>query len=117
MLLLEKGGLASAAMVHRYNTAIFYNGVGGGEGSFSMCTFWLVDALSRVGAYDRKYVDEAVTLFESTLGFGMICRCLAKRLVGVGSSRAIGRRLLAHLALVSAPFHLYRGAKPSYVAV
>lgn len=29
------------------------SGVGGREGAFSMCTFWLVEALTRAGAYDK----------------------------------------------------------------
>jgi hypothetical protein len=30
------------------------DGVGGREGSFSMCTFWLVEALTRAGKYDNR---------------------------------------------------------------
>jgi GH15 family glucan-1,4-alpha-glucosidase len=44
----EKGGLTSTGLVYRYNTTKSDDGVGGREGAFSMCTFWLVEALTRV---------------------------------------------------------------------
>ncbi|KAI9751763.1 MAG: hypothetical protein M1835_001172, partial [Candelina submexicana] len=43
----EKGGLTSTGLVYRYNSLKSDDGVGGREGSFSMCTFWLVEALTR----------------------------------------------------------------------
>lgn len=49
----EKGGLTSTGLVYRYNTLKSDDGVGGREGAFSMCTFWLVEALTRAGAYDK----------------------------------------------------------------
>lgn len=68
----EKGGLTSTGLVYRYNTVKSDDGVGGREGAFSMCTFWLVEALTRAsttritvlpqltdnqaGAYDDKYL-------------------------------------------------------------
>lgn len=44
----DKGGLTSTGLVYRYNHALSDDGVGGREGAFSMCTFWLVEALTRV---------------------------------------------------------------------
>ena len=44
----EKGGLTSTGLVYRYDTDKADDGVGGREGTFSMCTFWLVEALTRV---------------------------------------------------------------------
>jgi GH15 family glucan-1,4-alpha-glucosidase len=46
----DKGGLTSTGLVYRYNHALSDDGVGGQEGAFSMCTFWLVEALTRVSA-------------------------------------------------------------------
>ena len=40
-------------------------GVGGQEGAFSMCTFWLVEAMTRAGVYESDYLARAVTLFEN----------------------------------------------------
>ena len=47
----EKGGLTSTGLVYRYNTVKSDDGVGGREGAFSMCTFWLVEALTRVSSF------------------------------------------------------------------
>ena len=40
-------------------------GVGGQEGAFSMCTFWLVEAMTRAGVYEPEYLARAVDLFEN----------------------------------------------------
>ena len=34
-----------------------------------MCTFWLVEALTRAGAYDKKYLVRAINIFENMLSF------------------------------------------------
>ena len=52
----EKGGLTSTGLVYRYNTTHSDGGVGGREGAFSMCTFWLVEALTRA-CITRRFVD------------------------------------------------------------
>lgn len=35
------------------------DGVGGAEGAFSLCTLWGVEALTRAGAYEPKYLETA----------------------------------------------------------
>lgn len=52
---LDKGGLTSTGLVHRYNTSQSDDGVGGDEGAFSMCTFWLVEALTRVRSHSHLH--------------------------------------------------------------
>lgn len=69
LLSTEKGGLTSTGLVYRYNTATSDDGVGGSEGAFSMCTFWLVEALTRAGQYDKKYLVRAVNIFEVSQDF------------------------------------------------
>ncbi|KAK5135740.1 hypothetical protein LTR08_004726 [Meristemomyces frigidus] len=111
MLPLDKGGLTSAGMVHRYNTTLSNDGVGGGEGAFSMCTFWLVEALTRAGAYDHKYLEQAVTLFESTLGFGNHLTMFSEEIGKSGEQLGNTPQAFSHLALVSAAFNLDRVMK------
>lgn len=43
--------------------------VGGEEGTFGLCTLWCIEALTRVGAYDRPRLDRAVRMFEDFLQY------------------------------------------------
>lgn len=65
----EKGGLTINNLVYRYNHQTSHDGVGGEEGAFSMCTFWLVEALTRAGEYDPKLLDQALNIFEEMQGY------------------------------------------------
>lgn len=55
----EKGGLTANNSVYRYNTALSDDGVGGEEGAFSLCTLWCVEACTRAGVYNKKYLEKA----------------------------------------------------------
>lgn len=107
----EKGGLTSAGMVYRYNTLLSDDGVGGDEGAFSMCTFWLVEALTRAGAYERKYLEQAVALFENTLGFGNHLSMFSEEISKSGEQLGNTPQAFSHMALVSAAFNLDRVMK------
>jgi GH15 family glucan-1,4-alpha-glucosidase len=52
--------VGSDGFVHRYCTS---DGLPGGEGSFTLCSLWLVDALALAGR-----LDDARALFERILG-------------------------------------------------
>lgn len=108
---LERGGLTSAGLVHRYNTNLSDDGVGGEEGAFSMCTFWLVEALTRAGAYDRKCLDKAVGLFENALGFGNYLSMFSEEISHTGEQLGNTPQAFSHLALISAAFNLDRVSK------
>ena len=41
--------LVSDSLVYRYNPSASPDGLTGNEGTFSICTFWYVDALARSG--------------------------------------------------------------------
>src|SRR5215831_18663380 len=47
LLPLEKGGLTANSLVYRYNIKEAGDGLSGEEGTFNICTFWLVEALTR----------------------------------------------------------------------
>jgi GH15 family glucan-1,4-alpha-glucosidase len=57
---IQQGLVGKDGFVHRYCTA---DGLPGGEGSFTLCSLWLVDALALAGR-----VDQARALFERILG-------------------------------------------------
>ncbi|KAF2770382.1 Six-hairpin glycosidase [Teratosphaeria nubilosa] len=111
MLPIEKGGLTSAGMVHRYNTRFSNDGVGGEEGAFSMCTFWLIEALTRAGQYDDKYLERAITLFENTLGFANHVGLFSEEINNFGEQLGNTPQAFSHLALISAAFNLDRVSK------
>jgi GH15 family glucan-1,4-alpha-glucosidase len=104
----EKGGLTSTGLVYRYNWAKSNDGVGGREGAFSMCTFWLVEALTRAGAYDSKYLNKAVGIFENMLSFGNHLHMFSEEIARSGEQLGNTPQAFSHLALISAAFNLNR---------
>ncbi|KAK5629955.1 hypothetical protein RRF57_005670 [Xylaria bambusicola] len=104
----EKGGLTVTGLVNRYNSELLDDGVGGKEGAFSMCTFWLVEALTRAGAYDRKYLLRAVNLFENMLGFSNHHSMFSEEISHTGEQLGNTPQAFSHLALISAAFNLDR---------
>src|SRR5262249_32340377 len=67
LLPLEKGGLTANSLVYRYNIKEAEDGLSGEEGTFNICTFWLVEALTRAGRHDRSRLEEARLIFEPTI--------------------------------------------------
>lgn len=104
----ERGGLTSTGLVYRYNTEHSCDGVGGREGAFSMCTFWLVEALTRAGVYDKKYIVRAVNIFENMLNFGNHLGMFSEEIARSGEQLGNTPQAFSHLALISAAFNLDR---------
>ena len=48
--------LVSDSLVYRYNPSASPDGLAGDEGTFSLCTFWYVDALARSGRLEEARV-------------------------------------------------------------
>ena len=61
-----EGGLVSNNLVFRYNLTAEMNddGLKGQEGTFSICTFWAVEAAARLGAYRADFLDKSRFMFE-----------------------------------------------------
>ena len=64
-----KGGLVTNSLVYRYNVNEVNDGLTGDEGTFNICTFWLVEALTRAGRVDPKRLEQARLIFEQMLGY------------------------------------------------
>lgn len=62
------GGLTSDGLVHRYDVERSPDGIFGEEGTFNMCSFWLVEALTRAGRTDPKHLEPARLLFRTDAG-------------------------------------------------
>ncbi|KAF2203884.1 glycosyl hydrolase [Delitschia confertaspora ATCC 74209] len=104
----EKGGLTSTGLVYRYNHLKSDDGVGGREGAFSMCTFWLVEALTRAGVYNRKYHDMAINLFENAMLFRNHLDMYSEEIASSGEQLGNTPQAFSHLALISAAFNMDR---------
>jgi GH15 family glucan-1,4-alpha-glucosidase len=95
--------LVSDSLVYRYNPDLTPDGVGGEEGTFSMCTFWLVEALTLAGR-----LDEARLIFEKMLTYANHLGLYAEQIGPTGEALGNFPQAFTHLALISAAFNLDR---------
>ena len=79
------------------------DGLDGDEGTFSMCTFWLVEALTRAGR-----LDEARLVFEKMLGYANHLGLYSEQVGASGEALGNFPQAFTHLALISAAFNLDR---------
>jgi len=104
----EQDGLVSDSMVYRYNAQSHIDGLEGGEGSFNMCTFWLVEALTRAGRRDRRLLEDARLLFEKMLGYANHLGLYSEQTGNCGEALGNFPQALTHLAMISAAYNLDR---------
>lgn len=102
------GGLVSNGLVYRYDVEKTPDGLRGEEGTFTMCTFWLVEALTRAGHVDRTRLDLARLLFEHVLGYANHLGLYAEEIGPRGEHLGNFPQAFTHLALISAAFNLDR---------
>jgi GH15 family glucan-1,4-alpha-glucosidase len=102
------GGLVSNSLVYRYDLAKSADGLTGNEGTFNMCTFWLVEALTRAGRVDRARLDEARLIFERMLGYANHLGLYAEETGYSGEALGNFPQAFTHLSLISAAFNLDR---------
>lgn len=110
----SEGGLVSDSLVYRYDAARGDDGLHGEEGTFNMCTFWLVEALTRAGRADQQRLDEARLLFERMLGYANHVGLYAEQTGSSGEALGNFPQAFTHVALISAAFNLDRalGGRP-----
>src|SRR5262249_603302 len=104
----QKGGLVSGSLVYRYNVECGLDGLTGDEGTFNICTFWLVEALTRAGWKDRARLDEARLIFEKMLTYANHVGLFAEETGPSGEALGNFPQAFTHLALISAAFNLDR---------
>ena len=102
------GGLAADGLVYRYDPAAAPDGLRGHEGTFNMCSFWLVEALTRAGRTDPSRLEEARLLFEQMLGYANHLGLYAEQTGNSGEALGNFPQAFTHLALISAAFNLDR---------
>ena len=99
----ESGGLVSNSLVYRYNLERSPDGLAGSEGTFNVCTFWLIEALTRAGR-----TQEARLMFEQMLGYGNHLGLYGEETGPSGEALGNFPQAFTHLALISAAFNLDR---------
>jgi GH15 family glucan-1,4-alpha-glucosidase len=102
--------LISNGFVHRYRTDQVDDGVGGGEGAFIACSFWLADAYVMLGRFD-----EAEDLFDRLLAIRNDLGLLAEEY------DPLRRRLtgnfpqgFSHIGLINTAFNLLAARGPAH---
>jgi GH15 family glucan-1,4-alpha-glucosidase len=103
-----EGGLFSDGLVNRYTPGEKSDGLAGEEGTFNICSFWLVEALTRAGATDPARLDQARLLFERMLGFANHLGLYSEQTGSQGEALGNFPQAFTHLALISAAFNLDR---------
>lgn len=104
----DKGGLVSNSLVYRYNLDKTADGLKGEEGTFNICTFWLVEAMTRAGRVDPTKLEEAHLIFEQMLGYANHVGLYAEETGPSGEALGNFPQAFTHLALISAAFNLDR---------
>ncbi len=96
--------LTEDGLVLRYRVEETDDGLSGEEGTFAICSFWLVSALAEIGELDR-----ARALCERLLSYASPLGIYAEE-IEPGSGRQLGNfpQAFTHLALINAVMHIIR---------
>ena len=96
--------LVSDSLVYRYSfDSAAPDGLTGDEGTFSICTFWYVECLSRAGE-----VNKARFYFEKMLGYANHLGLYAEEIGPRGEQLGNFPQAFTHLALISAAYDINR---------
>ncbi|MGY1753484.1 glycoside hydrolase family 15 protein [Blastococcus sp. SYSU D01042] len=91
------GELVTDSLVYRYDPEASPDGLRGSEGTFSLCTFAYVDALTRAGR-----TEDARTAFEKMLTYGNHVGLYSEEIALTGEQIGNFPQAFTHLALIDA---------------
>jgi GH15 family glucan-1,4-alpha-glucosidase len=95
------GELVSDSLVYRYDPAASPDGLRGHEGTFSICTFWYVDALARSGRLEQaRLALEKMFTYANHLGL------YAEEIGQTGEQLGNFPQAFTHLSLINAAVNL-----------
>jgi GH15 family glucan-1,4-alpha-glucosidase len=93
--------LVSDSLVYRYNPSATPDGLQGSEGTFSLCTFWYVDALARAGR-----LDDARLVFEKMHTYANHLGLYSEEIGLTGEQLGNFPQAFSHLSLINAAINL-----------
>ena len=95
--------LVADSLVFRYDSGHTDDGLDGDEGTFSLCSFWYVEALTRVGR-----LDDARLALEKMFTYANHLGLYAEQVGLTGDQLGNFPQAFTHLALISAAINLDR---------
>jgi GH15 family glucan-1,4-alpha-glucosidase len=93
--------LVSDSLVYRYNPSASPDGLRGSEGTFSLCTFWYVDALARSGR-----LAEAELVFQKMQTYANHLGLFSEEIGITGEQLGNFPQAFSHLSLINAAINL-----------
>jgi GH15 family glucan-1,4-alpha-glucosidase len=93
--------LVSDSLVYRYDPAASPDGLRGSEGTFTICSFWYVDALARSGR-----LEDARLTFEKMLTYSSPLGLYSEEIAPTGEQIGNFPQAFSHLSLISAALNL-----------
>jgi GH15 family glucan-1,4-alpha-glucosidase len=93
--------LVSDSLVYRYNPGASPDGLRGNEGTFSLCTFWYVDALARAGR-----LAEAELVFQKMHTYANHLGLYSEEIGLTGEQLGNFPQAFSHLSLINAAINL-----------
>ena len=93
--------LVSDSLVYRYDPSASPDGLRGQEGTFSLCTFWYVDALARSGR-----LDEAALTFQKMHTYANHLGLYSEEIGLTGEQLGNFPQAFSHLSLINAAINL-----------
>lgn len=103
---VSQGGLYCDGMVYRYASSTD-DGLNSREGTFNVCTLWLIEALARMGR-----VQQAHWLFEKMLSRANRLGLYSEEMSLTGEQLGNFPQGLTHMGLISAAYNLSRRLDP-----
>jgi GH15 family glucan-1,4-alpha-glucosidase len=98
----NEGRLVEDTLVHRYEAVRTHvDGIPGGEGSFTACSFWYVECLARAGELEK-----AQLLFEKLFGYANHLGLYSEQIGPSGQHVGNFPQAFTHLALISTATYL-----------
>jgi GH15 family glucan-1,4-alpha-glucosidase len=95
------GELVSDSLVYRYDPSASPDGLAGSEGTFSICTFWYVDALARSGRLEKaRLTFEKMQTYANHLGL------FSEEIGPTGEQLGNFPQAFTHLSLINAALNL-----------